>query len=292
MTVTTCDVRRVTRDEVQRWLPQLDAWLLPDCAYGVQHTWPQLYRNDGNGAFFVLLDGDHLVSHCATRIVTLREHGREQDIALLGSVVTAPAYRGRGLASSVLRCALDELNPNVAVVLLWAERPELYQRQGFAPTGDDTCLVLARTPKRHHPHVRLATIDDHAALHRLHLQKPRCVVRSERTMSTLLTTPGMTTAVLTDGDEQPIAYACCGKGADLQGHWHELGGTDEALAELLPEALHLAELTEAALLLPPYRPRLRTLLGRQVVHEFCVRGPMANSPEPLTSCWIDGLDSV
>ena len=177
-------------------------------------------------------------------------------------------------------------------MLLWAERPELYARQGFGATGYDRCLLIVRRPFRATSTVRLVEITDHEALHALHERKPRRISRSIRTMSTLLTTPGMITVVL-ERDGQAVAYACTGKGADLGGHWHDLGGSDEDLAELIPAAMHLTDQIEAALLLPPYRAELAERLAAHTVEEVSVPGPMMRpASDPSLSCWIDGLDSV
>jgi len=292
VSVLTDSVRRLGREQVQEFLPLLDDWLLDGAVYGVQHTWPQLYRNDGAGAFFVMTDGDRLLSHCAYRTAVLHDGDERRDVALLGSVATAPELRGRGLASQVLQAALTSLRGEVDDVLLWAERPELYARHDFVDTADDCCLLLARRPRRELAGVRLADVRDHHALRELHEQKPRRIARSIRTMSTLLTTPGMTTLVL-ERDGAPVAYACTGKGADLQGHWHELGGSDEDLAVLVPAAMHFTDQIEAALLLPPYRGELRERLAAQVLDEIAVPGPMVRARQPRPGgCWIDGLDSV
>ena len=152
--------------------------------------------------------------------------------------------------------------------------------------------MLARRPHPDRTGVRPATIADHDALHALHEQKPFRVQRSASTMSGLLSTPGMTTLVL-ERDARIVAYACCGKGADLHEHWHELGGSDDDLARLLPAALHHTGQIEAVLLVPPWRRRLRELLARHVVDEGVVPGPMWRSTAgELPPCWIDGLDSV
>lgn len=292
MIATDAPVQEVGRADVQRWLPELDDWLLPGAFYGVQHTWPQLYRRDGNGRFFVITDGDRLLAHCATRLVDVQAGDVHFTACLLGSVATAPAWRGRGLAQRVLTHALQRTGDAAAVTLLWAERPALYAHAGFQPGPEETCLLLARRPRPQLAGVRLATVADHAALHALHEQKPWRVRRSPRVMSSLLTTPGMTT-LLRELDGDVVAYACCGKGADLAGHWHELGGSDEHVATLLAAALHVTEQTEAMLLLPPWRRHLRERLGAAVVDEVRVAGPMWRSldgrPRP---CWIDGLDSV
>jgi GNAT superfamily N-acetyltransferase len=292
MNVAAPPVHEVDRAAVQRWLPHLDEWLLPGSFFGVQHTWPQLYRSDGRGRFFVIRDGDRLLSHCASRAVTVHAGAAAFRACLIGSVVTDPTFRGAGLASAVLAAALHANAADAPFALLWAELPELYARAGFRTGRDETSLVLARRPRPALAGVRPLTIDDHAAAHALHEQKPFRVERTPAAMSALLTTPGMTNLAL-ERDGNVVAYACCGKGADLQGHWHELGGSDDDLARLLPAALHVAEQSRAMLLLPPWRARLRELLAPWTVDTIPVTGPMWwSTGSELPPCWIDGLDSV
>ena len=227
MTQLAVALHEVSRAAMQRWLPLLDAWLLAGSIYSVQHTWPQLYRSDGGGRFFVATDGDRLLSHCALRTVTLHGERGTTPIHLLGSVATDPDLRGQGLATAVLASALAAADATARHTLLWAERPELYARAGFAPGRPERCLTLLRRPRRPlTDHVRPATIADHATLHALHGTKPLRIDRSPAAMSGLLTTPGMSTFVL-ERDGAVVAYACTGKGADLHGFWHELGGCDQ-----------------------------------------------------------------
>lgn len=290
---STTEVVRVDRRTMQRFLPLLDQWLLPGQFYGVQHTWPQLYRSDGDGMFFVSLEGERLLSHCACRIETVIGANGPQRVTLIGSVATDPTRRGEGLASAVLAAAVAACEQRSDAMLLWAERPELYTKHGFVDGREERCLVLARRPRSaDFEKVRLAEVRDHAALHALHEHNPLRVVRSLNVMSGLLTTPGMTTVVLEEGGEV-IAYACCGKGSDLQGHWHEMSGSDEAVARLLPAAMHVAEQLDAMVLVPPYRSTLRDLLGTSVVEEGVLAGPMVRAHDATNaSFWIDGLDSV
>lgn len=292
MSVATPPVHEVDRAAVQRWLPLLDDWLLRGSFFGVQHTWPQLYRSDGRGRFFAITDGDRLLSHCASRVVRVHAGGTAFRACLIGSVATDPAHRGAGLASAVLGAALHANAADAPFALLWAERAGLYARAGFRSGRDETCLALARRPRPELAGVRTLEVADHAAVHALHERKPFRVERSPAAMSALLTTPGMTALALERGGEV-VAYACCGKGADLQGHWHELGGSDEDLARLLPAALHVAGQTNAMLLLPPWRARLRELLAPWTVDAVTVPGPMWwSTGAELPPCWIDGLDSV
>jgi hypothetical protein len=142
--------------------------------------------------------------------------------------------------------------------------------------------------------VRVAEIRDHAALHGLHEQKAWRAQRTPSAMSALLTTPGLSTLVLEDGAGAIRAYACCGKGADLQGIWHEVGGEDEAVARLLPPAMALLGQRTAVCLLPPHRRGLAGLLGPSLVEELALVGPMVAwlRRGAARGFWVDGLDSV
>ena len=188
---STLSVQEVDRRRLQPWLPQLDAWLLPGAFYGVQHTWPQLYRSDGGGRFFVITAGDELLSHCALRTVTVHGAAGAVRVNLLGSVVTSPEHRGQGLAGQVLGAALSATAADAAHTLLWAEQEGLYARRGFVPGRAEVALMLARRPRSHAATVRPATLADHAALFALHEQKPWRTARTATAMSGLLTTPGL-----------------------------------------------------------------------------------------------------
>lgn len=293
-------LRRLDRAAVQPHLESLNAWLLPASFYGVQHTWPQLYRSDGDGRFLGLFADGQLLSHCAWRLADLRTGDGLFRVALLGSVATAPPARGQGHASRLLRAALDDCRrQGAAAALLWAERPDLYVRLGFAAGPPETCLLLAPAtggpaPAAGEPGTaRPATIRDHAALLSLHARKPLGVVRDQHTMSLLLTTPGLATWVL-ERHDRVVAYACHGKGADLQQWWHELGGEDDDVARLLALAVAAAPAAATAVLVPPYRPLLADLLAPWCRERAAVAGPMhcASTTALRPPLWIDGLDSV
>lgn len=295
-TVADLDLRWLDRADMQPWLPLLDEWLLPGAMYEAQHTWPQLYRRDGDGRFCALFDRGRMTSCCAFRIALLHTTEGPRRVALLGSVATDPMRRGQGLASRVLNTALHACRElGAEYVLLWAERPELYERAGFRPGPDELCVALTARfdDAPDGATVREGTFADHAALHALHERKPLRVDRSPRAMSALLTTPGLSTFVL-ERDGAVVAYACTGKGADLQGWWHEVGGADEDVASLLPRAMALAGHPQAMALVPPYRSDLPRRLGGFAQETATIAGPMvcALVDRPVPGWFVDGLDSV
>ncbi len=292
-TVDSLALRSIPRAELGAWLDDLSEWLLPGALHPVQHTWPQLYRGDGHGESVGLFEGSRLVAHAAMRRVELVGEQGALRAGLIGSVATDPERRGEGLATRLLRTLTERgRRGGLDLLLLWAERPELYARQGFQPGPRETsvALVAAPTPA---DGVRRAEIRDHQALHALHERKPWRVRRSLREMSLLLSTPGMDTVVL-ERAGAVVAYACCGKGADFMGWWHEGGGDDEELALLMPSALALLGQEAALVQLPPYRSRLRELLGTAVLDRQELDGPMLLAPSgPLRGrFYVDGLDSI
>lgn len=290
----TAELRRIDRVTVAKYLDQLSSWLLPGDFYGVHHTWPQLYRSDGDGNFLSAFVGDRMISHCAFRTATIRTDQGPRTIALLGSVATDPEWRRRGLASQLLSVAIDDCREQgVQAILLWAQAPGLYQKIGFVPGPEEPTYRMEIDPHQPpDPRVRLATIDDHPRLHELHEQKPVGIDRRMAAMTGLLTTPGMWTCVL-EQRGQVQAYACMGKGADLQNWWHEFGGSDEHVAALLPPASRLVRRSASTVLWPHYRRALPQLLGAATPAASPSPGPMIRLLDgDLPAFWIDGLDSV
>ena len=289
------ELRFCDRAAITPHLQQIDEWLLPGAFYGAQHTWPQLYRSDGDGRFCALFDGDRLISHCAFRIARAHTDRGPRRVAMLGSVATDPEFRGQGFAQRVVRASLDACKQlGASFALLWAEEQGLYARCGFRPGADETCCVVeSNGTELAGDVVREATIRDHARLCALHEQKPLRLERSSRAMSALLTTPGLSTYVL-ERDGAVIAYACTGKGADLHGWWHEFGGSDQDVAALLPRALDLAGQPQAIVIVPPYRNALVRELGPACIEVATVAGPMvaALTDEVAAAVFVDGLDSV
>lgn len=286
-------LRAVTRAELADWHEDLSLWLLPGAPYPVQHTWPQLYRRDGHGESVGLFDGAELASHAAMRRVELVAGDRTLHAGLIGSVATHPARRGEGLASRLLRALTERgRRAKLDVLLLWAERPELYARTGFVTGPREAAIAVAADPSPE-TGVRRAELADQRALHALHEAKPRRVRRSLREMSLLLSTPGMDTLVL-ERDGAVVAYACCGKGSDFRGWWHETGGEDADLARLLPSAMTMLGQEAAPVLLPPYRQGLVRALEAAVVDRQDLDGPMLLplSEDLPRDFYVDGLDSI
>ena len=157
-------------------------------------------------------------------------------VGLIGSVATDPAWQGKGLATRILveaEAALEREGCHVA--LLWADDPSFYYVRGYRPLGAEADYVVPRACAARLPRaegVRVMTDDDCGTVHALYTQHASRVDRAPEETCALLACPGMETLVL-ERDGAVVAYACRGRGLDLQDAIHEWGGdVDDVLALL------------------------------------------------------------
>jgi GNAT superfamily N-acetyltransferase len=237
----------------------------------IGEEYPLVFRPDGPGRVVVAEEAGRVVSTCAIlerELVFPDGSGatRSLRVGLIGSVTTAPHARGRGLARAVLDRAEEELGgAGCALAVLWADDPAFYERRGYREFGAELDLALPAA-------LALALPDDASvdgirpedvpALHALYLGHGR---RAERTLSesrALLSTPGMVTAVARDGAGVPLAYACLGRGHDLEGVVHEWAGEDRAVLACLRAHLVAGGAERDLFLMAP--PAESTLVERLV----------------------------
>jgi GNAT superfamily N-acetyltransferase len=186
-------------------------------------------------------------------------------LGLIGSVVTDPNARGKGYAREVLKVAEQTLGAeSCAIAMLWADDPTFYQHLGWIPAGCELDYVLYPESAFFMPdadHVRPATEADTIAIHELYLAHPERLERSLEETDALLGAPKMQIVVHEQGGEV-TAYACLGRGDDLEQVVHEWGGTNEAMLACVRHFLD-ARGPEAAplfLMVPPTREALVHML--------------------------------
>jgi len=89
---------------------------------------PQLSERDT----LVALDGDHLVASVQIFARAIQLAGKPVPLGGIGSVATHPEYEHRGIATELLRRAVDEMTARgMALSLLFTDRTSFYQRLGW-----------------------------------------------------------------------------------------------------------------------------------------------------------------
>jgi len=200
----------------------------------VAPEYPLIFEDRFPGRLVAVGEGSCVRSACAVLVRDFVIGGAELRGGLIGSVCTDPEWRGNGLATRVLDEAEAQLSAQgCAFALLWADEPAFYQKRGYGEIGTEEDFLVGSELTSRLPEpvgVRPASPEDAGAMHAHYDAHPVRVRRSDSETAALLACPGMRTLVL-ERDGELVAYACCGRGADLDDAVHEWGGgTADVLA--------------------------------------------------------------
>ena len=163
-------------------------------------------------------------------------------VAGIGSVVTRPEFRGRGLSRS-LQAELIRLlaGKNIPLGVLWSDRPEIYAGRGFLPAGWEIHVQLpavawaAELPAfLQGREFQAADTEAVAELYQLHPYHTR---RLPSDSFKLYNMPGTKGLVAVDTAGQVRAALFCGKGADFPDYVAEWSGPVDLVLCLLQRVL-------------------------------------------------------
>ncbi len=252
--------------------------------------YPLVFGTEGSGSITAIEDGGLVRSACATLVRELVSGSSRLRVGLIGSVVTDPDWRGRGLATRVLETAERSLaRDGCAIALLWADDASFYRTRGWREFGTEIDFAFdaesaARLPQKNT--IRRAAPDDEGAIHRLYQRHRSRVERTERETQLLMRTPRMETLVLHE-DRDVRAYACLGRGADFEGTIHEWGGAADDVMALVrahhERAFARGEADSIYLLTPSDETAVHALARRAKAREF--RGVLSLA-KPLDAALI------
>lgn len=82
---------------------------------------------------FSFVDGDHIVANASVNILELIIHGEKKKAIQIGTVMTHPDYRGKGLSASLMNKILEEYENKYDLMYLFANESVLdfYPKFGF-----------------------------------------------------------------------------------------------------------------------------------------------------------------
>ena len=199
----------------------------------VEPEYPLVFGPDGPGRVVVLEEDGEVRSTCAILVRTLVTPMATLRVGMIGSVSTAEEHRGRGYATRLLEQAEEELRREGCLfTMLWADSEDFYVRRGYQRIGSEVDIVVGAEQLKKLPpadNVRLLEEDDLDHLYVLYSRHTERVERSSHEMRAMFDAPGMETLVHCESD-QVTAYACLGRGGDMQNVIHEWGGSPEGVA--------------------------------------------------------------
>jgi len=260
-------IDRVQETEHAEFLSLVNAEIRPDRAKTTAWDDFPLILGQGNRDCQLVCrapDG-RLAGGIACLIRDLKTNCGNVKVAGIGSVVTHPEYRGKGLSTALQNEMLTLIRgKNVPLAVLWTDRPEIYAGRGFFPAGweihahlDDFRLPLDfRLP----PRIRDFRPEDTARVEELYSDHPLHTIRRSGDSAVLYGMPGTRGLVAVDEEDQVQAAVFCGKGADFPLYVAEFGGPQELVLHLLARAKELG-LARNILLPPGQEEMVNTLVS-------------------------------
>ena len=198
--------------------------------------YPLVFGEGSPGRVITLEEDGELRAACTVLVREFVVDGVRIKGGMIGSVVTDPDHQGRGLGTKLLLQAEIALQlEGCAFTLLWASQPDWYLKRGYAPMGSENDFLITPGARGGLPKatdVRVFTPEDAGAVHAIYEAHGARVARTADETTTLLGCPGMRT-VVREREGRVVAYACYGRGADLQNSIHEWGGDVEDVLALV-----------------------------------------------------------
>ncbi|MBX3021023.1 MAG: GNAT family N-acetyltransferase [Bdellovibrionales bacterium] len=160
--------------------------------------------------------------------------------AAIGSVVTSPDHRNKGLSTKVLEACIEAgRDHGCDFAILWTNLYDFYRKIGFELGGVEVSLSIPENIQADPAGLRFMQSNrvDPEAILRLYSQHTTGSIRTGEDIRKFLQIPNSRVYTAWDAENKLQAYAVEGKGADLDGYIHEWGGGVSKLLPLLQFAV-------------------------------------------------------
>lgn len=205
-----------------------------------------------------------ILSHALIKPIITKTPYAIYKIGAIGSVVTAPSFRQQGLSTlNMQNCLAKATAQDCDLVILWTDKYEFYQKFGFELAGQENTYIFDTAQAQRTENIRFikgSQIDPQAIL-KLYAQHTVGSVRSLDEIQQFLKIPNSQIYTAWSNNNQLLAYAVDGKGADLQTFIHEWGGQVDALIDLISYMVK-TENKSYHLMVPKHSKNLRQELDK------------------------------
>jgi hypothetical protein len=192
----------------------------------------------------IIVENGRILSHAVFRPMIIKTPVGIFKAAAIGSVVTSPDERGRGLSTNIIESCLEGASSaDCDFAILWTDLFDFYRRLQFELAGSEVSILLSK--KQLNPNLKAGYkyLDSSKiapeALLRIYQSHTVNSHRSLEEVRQSLAIPNTKFASAWDHQGHLAAYAAIGKGADLDGYIHEWGGSISALLGLFQHLLEI-----------------------------------------------------
>jgi predicted N-acetyltransferase YhbS len=183
-------------------------------------------------------DSGRWIAAGGLRECTMISSPQDECIGVVGGIVTDADFRGQGLAGQIVAELLTIARKrDLAAVILFGSMTPLYQRLGFTPFGRQARIPLHSEFKGNITQ-QLKMSDRFPQAIAPILLKRSSGLRITQSDIAWISAHKNIEWITTGPEEKPDAFAAIGKGIDLQGIVHEVGGDPQAIRNLLCGVAH------------------------------------------------------
>ncbi len=212
--------------------------LRPQNEWSIVSEYPTVFDNRNSGNIRIITEGDKVLSHAVMKPMIIKSPAGLFKAAGIGSVVTSSQHRGKGLSTKNLNSCLEAAeNHGCDFAILWTDLFDFYRKLGFELVGSEISFELTKPIADLPPGTTVKETNKVSAdaLLRVYSQHTVQTLRTREDIQKGLEIPNSRVYTLWSGNNELLAYAVEGKGADLNGYIHEWGGKVSHLLPLFSE---------------------------------------------------------
>ncbi len=226
-------------EEIPEVLSFVDSQLREQEGWSIKDEYPQAFHSTNLKNLRIIRDQNGVQAHAVMKFSLTKTPVGLFKAAAIGSVVTAPEARGQGYSRMIIEnCVQEATQQGCDFAILWSDLFDFYQKFGFALAGKEIHLILDKELNLSLPEdLRFVAGNQVSpeALLKLYTQHRVGSIRTPEDMRNYLKIPNSHLYTLWSAQNQLLAYAVEGKGADLKHHIHEWGGGVQELMWLFAE---------------------------------------------------------
>jgi len=222
-------------DELNQIFEFLNHELRPDAAWPLSSEYPTAFAPSNIHNMRIITESEKVLSHAILKPIILKTPVAVLKIAAIGSVVTESSHRNQGLSRKVIEdCVIEAEKQDCDIAMLWSNLYEFYQKMNFELSGVENSFVFEQefaVPEHQLKFLKTTQISAES-IYRLYSQHTVTSVRTAEDIRKFLQIPNASIYTAWDTNNQLVAYAVEGKGADLTNYIHEWGGSVPTLLAL------------------------------------------------------------
>lgn len=268
--------------ELEKLVQFLNKNLRQNAQWQINQEYPTALTPQNLHNMSIIEDGNEIVSHALIKPIITKTPYAIFRIGAIGSVVTDPNHRNKGLSTQNLQnCLVKATAQNCDLVVLWTDQYDYYRKFGFELAGFEYTYEISQAlpiQNKDYKFIKGPQIDPNAML-KVYNQHTVNSVRTVDDIQKCLKIPNSNVFTIWNQQHQLMAYAVEGKGADLTNYIHEWGGNLQCLLDLFSYMIQTENKTYT-IMTPMHsvnlRNKLRTLsptehqgyLGMIRIHDF------------------------